>query len=298
MQAATRAQTATNGAAQARVRTFASAGAPYDDPMSKVLGLDAKTSGVTAWLGFGSGGTLLFTGLTALVLVVAGWHRLHEHITSPKTEEIEILREETPPTPSAPTAEPTQEPAPAARPMSHEPPPPPPPAQAAKVLTQEPRPDEPVDLTGNTIVQGNADAYAGGFTTATGTGTAAARAAPGPSTTAGGTGPGGMAAAPPPPSGPDRSRPASLGGGSEWSCPFPQEADTAQIDEAYVTLQVEVTADGAATPGGVRVLADPGNGFGREARRCALSKRYATALDHDGAPIAGSTRPFRVHFSR
>jgi hypothetical protein len=46
------------------------------------------------------------------------------------------------------------------------------------------------------------------------------------------------------------------------------------------------------------VLADPGNGFGREARRCAMAKRYAAALDRDGGAIAGTTRPFRVHFSR
>ena len=39
---------------------------------------------------------------------------------------------------------------------------------------------------------------------------------------------------------------------SEWNCPFPPEADTAQIDEAYVTLQVDVRADG--TPADVRVL--------------------------------------------
>jgi periplasmic protein TonB len=293
MNAATRARTATNGAARARVGSFAAAGVPYDDPMSKVLGLDAKTSSLAAWLGFGSGGTLLFVGLTALVLVVAWWHTVQIHKAASTTEEIEILREEPPPPPQ-PTAEPKPE-APAARALSREPPPPPPPAQAAKVMTQEPKPDEPVDLTGNTFVQGNADAYAGGFTTATGTGTAAARTAPGASSTPGGNGPP-AGAPPPPPPGPDRSRTASLGGGSEWSCPFPQEADTAQIDEAYVTLQVDVKADG--TPGAVRVLGDPGNGFGREARRCALGKRYSTALDHDGTAIPGTTKPFRVHFSR
>ncbi len=83
-----------------------------------------------------------------------------------------------------------------------------------------------------------------------------------------------MQAPAPAPSGPDRSRTASLGGGGEWSCPFPSEADTAQIDEAYVTLQVDVKPDG--TPGTVRVVNDPGNGFGREARRCAMNKHYAS----------------------
>src|SRR5580700_9017078 len=79
MSATTRARTATNGAARARVGSFAAAGMPYDDPMSKVLGLDAKTSSLAAWLGFGSGGTLLFVGLTALVLVVAWWHTVQLH---------------------------------------------------------------------------------------------------------------------------------------------------------------------------------------------------------------------------
>jgi len=294
--AATREQTATNGAVRGRGR-FAAAGAPYDDPMSKVFGLDAKTTGLAAWLGYSSVGTLLFVALTALVLVVAWWHTVQLHRLTSTTEEIEILRDETPPPPPPPpTAQPKPDQSPVAHAAAHAPPPPPPPAQAAKVLTQEPKPDEPVDLTGNTIVQGNADAYAGGFTTANGTGTSAAKTAPGPSSSPGGTGPQAGAPPPPPPSGPDRSRTASLGGGSEWSCPFPQEADTAQIDEAYVTLQVDVKADGS--PAAVRVLGDPGNGFGREARRCALGKRYSTALDHDGNAIPGTTKAFRVHFSR
>ncbi len=29
-----------------------------------------------------------------------------------------------------------------------------------------------------------------------------------------------------------------------------------------------------------------------------MNKRYATALDHDGTAIAGTTKAFRVHFSR
>jgi len=63
-----------------------------------------------------------------------------------------------------------------------------------------------------------------------------------------------------------------------------------------VTLQVDVKPDGTAST--VRVLSDPGNGFGREARRCAMNKRYSTALDHEGTAIAGTTKAFRVHFSR
>ena len=38
----------------------------------------------------------------------------------------------------------------------------------------------------------------------------------------------------------DKSRRASLGPGGEWHCPFPAEADTAQVDEAVVMIQVDV----------------------------------------------------------
>ena len=184
---------------------------------------------------------------------------------------------------------------PAARHAHEAPPPPPAPAQAAKVLTQEPKPDEPVDLTGNTIVTGNADAFAGGFTAGNGTNANAVHSMPSPAGVPGGTGAAAGRAA-------RRRRgrtargPRRSAGAREWSCPFPPEADTAQIDEAFVTLQVDVRPDG--TPTAVRVLGDPGNGFGREARRCAMNKRYATALDHDGTAIAGTTKAFRVHFSR
>jgi protein TonB len=287
-----------NGRGHVAVRALATAGAvPYDDPMSRVLGLDAKTSGFVAWFGFTSAGTLLLLWLIALALGVAWWRATHVSRTRDATEEIEILRDEPPPPPPAVVEEPRPEPAAAApRPVTHDalPPPPPAPAQAAKVLTQETRPDEPVDLTGNTIVTGNADSFAGGFTAGNGTNTSAVRAMPSPTGAPGGTG--APQAAPAPLQGPDLSRTASLGGGSEWSCPFPQEADTAQVDEAYVTLQVDVRADGTATT--VRVLGDPGNGFGREARRCAMNRRYATALDHDGKSVAGTTKVFRVHFSR
>jgi protein TonB len=287
-----------NGRGPGLVGGLATAGnVPYDDPMSKVLGLDAGTSGLAAWFGFTSAGTLLLVWLVALALGVAWWRTAHVKTRHDTTEEIEILRDVTPPPPPPVIEETKPEPmAPPRSPTTHEalPPPPPAPAQAAKVLTQEPRPDEPVDLTGDTIVTGNADTYAGGFTAGNGTSANAVHAMPSPTGVPGGSG--APPAAPAPPQGPDLSRTAALGGASEWSCPFPPEADTAQIDEAYVTLQVEVRADG--TPTIARVLGDPGNGFGREARRCAMNRRYSTALDRDGQAVAGTTKAFRVHFSR
>lgn len=284
-----------NGAPGARVPWLATAGgspAIYDDPMSKVLGLDAKTSSLTAWFGFTSGSTLLLVGLMALASVVAWVHTAHGRLAASAPEEIDVMKEDVPP-PPPPRAEPEAKPEPVAlqRPQREAPPPPPAPAQAAKVIAQEPDPNEPVDLTGNTIVQGNADAYAGGFTTGNGTSTNAVRAAAVAGGVPGGTGPVRPA---PQLTATDRSRAASVGA-TEWNAPFPPEADAAQIDDAYVMLQVDVRPDGRAAA--VRVLSDPGNGFGREARQYAMKQRYSPALDREGDAIASTTN-VRVHFSR
>jgi protein TonB len=266
----------------------AAAASLYDDPMSKVLGLDAKTSGWGPWFGFTSGSMLLLVGMMALVSVVAWIHTAHARVAGDGIEEIEVTKEEPPP---PPPVEPEVKPEPAAPALHHAHEPAPAPAQAAKVLTQEPNPDEPVDLTGNTIVQGNAESYAGGFTSANGKSANAVHNVPAPTGVPAGTGTPQAAVGA---AGPDRSRRASVGE-TQWNCPFPPEADTAQIDEAYVLLQVDVSADG--TPSDVRVVTDPGNGFGREARPCAMRRRYSPALDHDGTPIA-STIKVRVSFTR
>jgi protein TonB len=278
-----------NGTNEGVVRAAFAGAALYDDPMSKVLGMDAKTSGLAAWFGFTSGSTALLAGLMALVSFVAWMHAAQAHSQALAAEEIEIVKEDPPPPPPQ-KEEAKPEPAPPPpRPIAHDTPPPPPaPAQAAKVLTQEPDPNEPVDLTGNTIVQGNADSYAGGYTASTGKSTSAVNAMPSPTGVVGGTGPVKAAA------GPDRSRRASLGG-KEWNTPWPSEADAVQMDEAWVTIEVDVRADGTAAA--VRVLNDPGYGFGREARRYALSQHYQPALDHDGNAMP-ATAPFKVHFTR
>jgi protein TonB len=281
-----------NGARGAHVPAY-SVSVAYDDPMNKVLGLDAKTSGLGAWFGFTSGGTLLAAAGMTLASLVAWWHTAHASTTE-TTQDIDVVTEAPPPPPAPPPPEPEPETKPAAPPPRavHEaPPPPPPPAQAAKVLTQEPKPEEPVDLTGNTIVQGNADTYAGGFTTANGSSSAAVNSMPSPTGVPGGTGP---VNAPPQAAAPDLSRPASIGA---WSCSdFPEEADTAQIDEAYVMIQVDVDANGRAVS--AKVLQDPGNGFGRQAKLCAMRQRFQPALDRSGNPVPGPTKAFRVHFSR
>jgi protein TonB len=262
----------------------------YEDPMSRVLGLDSQASGTIRWIAYFLGALALMQGFMVSARAIAQIVAMDTKVAPAQMlQEIQIIREEPPLPPPPPAAEPTKpELAPPPRAIPHEPPPPPP-AQAGKVLTQEPDPNEPVDLTGNTIVTGNAEQYAGGVTTSNGTSQVAVRAA----STAGVLGKTGTAAAAP--AGPDLSRPPGLGGSSEWAAPFPMESDTMQIDEAFVTLQIDVRADGSAAE--VRVLSDPGNGFGREARKYALRQRFQPALDPSGHPIAGTFKT-RVHFSR
>lgn len=215
-----------------------------------------------------------------------------------QTYDLETVKEPEPPPPEPePEPEPEKEPPPPPEPVAKEParePPPPAAAQAGAVLTQQPDPNDPVDLTGNTFVSGSGTSYAGGTTQAGGTSQKAVYAPQAVATgKPGGTGPSTA------PVGPDLSKRASLGGASDWAdCArwWPPEADAEQIDEAYVTIQVAVKSDGA--PSAVKVLKDPGKGFGQLARRCAMTKRFSAALDREGRAIAAETPPVTVHFTR
>lgn len=82
---------------------------------------------------------------------------------------------------------------------------------------------------------------------------------------------------------------------SSVTCPFPPEADQDQIDSAQVRLSVKIEPSGKASL--VKVLSDPGHGFGREARKCALGFQYTAAKDVSGAAIV-STVPLVVRFNR
>ena len=101
---------------------------------------------------------------------------------------------------------------------------------------------------------------------------------------------------PPTPPPPDRSAPATLVGSKSWNCPFPPEADAAGKDSATVQLVVTVASSGSASA--VKLIADPGNGFGRAARSCALARKYKAGLDRDGNPTTATTPPITVRFSR
>jgi len=209
--------------------------------------------------------------------------------------QVDVDLSEPPPPPPEPIPEPEPEqkappPVPAAAPTTAAPPPAA--AEAGKVLTQEPDPNEPVDLTADGFVSGTGDRFAGGVTAANGTATNAVRdlrAAPD-----------GVGKAPPPgpvaPPGPDLSRPAAPLAGSWNDCEFPAEADVEGIDSAVVQLTVTVGPNGRAKS--VTVLKDPGFGFGQSARTCAFRKQFNAALDRAGTAITMSTPPFTVRFTR
>jgi protein TonB len=224
--------------------------------------------------------------------------RIHDNLWA--SYDVDILKEQPPEPPPPPAEEPPEEkPEPKAAPPPPAPkekeqppppePPPPAPAQASAIMTS---PDDTIDFTGNGFVTGSAETFAGGVTHQAGTSATAVRslkAQPGGVPGATGTG-----SAPPPPS-VDRSRPVSLKGSTEWKCPWPAEAETEQIDEAKVRVRISVGADGKASR--VEVLSDPGHGFGREARQCAMRETYNPALDVNGTPIPG-TKEINVTFER
>ncbi|HKP58971.1 MAG TPA: energy transducer TonB [Polyangiales bacterium] len=198
--------------------------------------------------------------------------------------------------PPAPPPEPAQTPPP---PQAAAPPPPPkaaairrakepqaaaPAAATAAKVLDAPK-DEVLDF-GDTFVQGQASQYPGGATEASGTSQAVVRDT---QARAFGSPEGrGTAAI-------DRSREPQLADGTHWACPFPDEADDGGLDTAVVGLKVRVAADG--TLEGVEISQDPGHGFGREARRCALRKRWQAGRDRAGNPIAG-TRLLNIRFQR
>lgn len=172
--------------------------------------------------------------------------------------------------------------------------PPPKPAEAAKMVTAPEGGQAPLDDF-DTQSGEDPNAGIGGKTSKDGSGkkivtNPAASLTGSPSGT--GTGPAG----PPKATGPDLSKPPTLSGSTSWNCPFPAEADAEGRDSAVATIVVTVRVDG--TPQSVSVVSDPGAGFGRAARQCALGRRYQPALDRAGAPTVGTTPPIRVRFSR
>ncbi len=216
----------------------------------------------------------------------------------PKVEEPPPLPPPPEPAPKAEEAKPVE--APKGPPKAKEdpydqPPPAPAPAKAAAVLTAPDKPDEPRAMMDTVVTSDGTAAY--GAQSAAGKGDKAVTAQNAnvngrPGGTGTGNGPGGPPPAPPV----DKSQSPKLEGGTSWNCPFPPEADSEQIDQALVTLVVTVKPDGS--PLSVSVVADPGHGFGRAARMCALGRRYSAGLDASGTPVTKTTAPFNVRFNR
>lgn len=132
----------------------------------------------------------------------------------------------------------------------------------------------PVDLTAAPLVTGAAAQYAGGVTRAN----AATTVAAAPSPSAGGYG-----------------TPVSLAD-DDWRCAWPAEAEAAERDEETVVLRVHVRPDGRVSE--VRVLADPGFGFGAAARACAQQTLFQPARAPSGAPVGAWSPAIRVRFVR
>jgi periplasmic protein TonB len=203
------------------------------------------------------------------------------------------LNEPPPPKPEpVPEPEPEPEPPPPAQQKAPEPAAPPPAAaEAGKVLTAEPDPDAPVDF-GNEFISGDGDRFAGGVTASSGTSKTAVR-----NTAAVATGIGtGAPKVAPAPVGPkvDLSKaPEPLN--KNWDCPFPSEAEAEGINAIKVQVVVTVTREGRART--ATVLKDPGFGFGKAARACAMRNAYAAALDASGKAVEQSFS-VNVRFTR
>jgi periplasmic protein TonB len=268
------------------------------DPLEPILGLGKRE--VKVGLVLGILGALLVHGAVGVkaastlgqvhafaVLVQAQVReRLHSQI------DIDVSEPPPPPPPPEPEPEPKEIPTAAPAPTPPTNAPPPAAAEAGKVLTADPDPNEPVDLTGDGFVSGTGDRFAGGVTASNGTSKSAVKDIRAKPEGVGKAPPGPVASA----AGSNLSRAASPMGGAWNDCGFPPEADIEGIDSAVVQLTVTVGPDGRAKS--VTILRDPGNGFGQATRACAFRKQFASALDLTGNPITMSTAPFNVRFTR
>lgn len=159
------------------------------------------------------------------------------------------------------------------------------PAQAGEVVSQDSPDSQVADFTDFEMTEGSGDDYAGGVTASDGTSTeSVGKDEVHEDGVADGTGEGPASGSP--------ARPA----GTDWDCTWPKQARSLSTDEETVTLRVNVKADG--TPTQATVLSNPGHGFGRAARRCALSRSYQPATNRSGQAISAQTPPIRVRFTR
>jgi protein TonB len=279
----------------------------FSDTLGPVLALGSRLHGLG--LAVGLGGALLLHGSAAAqaanslfamsdfartVLVrVETQLRTRYDIDVDQPKKVEEPEDE--PEPEEEPPEPEARPTPRA---ASEPAPPPPPAEATKVLTAEEDPDAPLDLTDQGFISGTGERFAGGITTAAGTSKKAVRnrAASKEGMEGGaGTKPKAQVSAPKEPEKDlsESPRPRVTG---RWDCPFPPEANAAQQNYARAVVTVLVGTDGRAKS--VTVVSDPGFGFGRAAKHCALAKTYSVGKDTFVNPVAKTTPPVGINFRR
>jgi hypothetical protein len=89
---------------------------------------------------------------------------------------------------------------------------------------------------------------------------------------------------------------ASLPGACLSSSAVGTHAAARRRTEAYVLIEVDVGEDGRART--VRLIDDPGSGFGAAAAACAMQAHYTIPFGPNARPTPAKTRPFRVHFIR
>ncbi|MET0596144.1 MAG: hypothetical protein ABW133_25835, partial [Polyangiaceae bacterium] len=145
------------------------------DPLAQVLGLDSKSMKWGVIIGLCGAVAFHIAAATEAARIANGMGRwafeARAEISAILSKYYDIEMIEPPPPPPPPPEEKAPEPEPETpKPVAIKAPapdkeqPPPAPAQAGKILTQEPDPNEPVDLTGAGFVTGNSDSYAGGVT--------------------------------------------------------------------------------------------------------------------------------------
>jgi len=273
-----------------------------DEPLDRVLELGGRDHAilvaaiVIAAIGHATAGKGVFRTFPYLRELTTSVRKgVHDRLHS----QVEIDEDKPPPPPPPPPPIPEKEPEPPPPAAKAAPPPPeaeakpPAAAEAGKVLTSEPDPDEPVDLTGEGFVTGTGDRFAGGVTATKGTSKNAVRSAQAAATGVGtGTGP----VAPPPAPTVNLTRAAGPLPGDWNDCGFPPEAEAEGINFARVLVSVTVRPDGRARS--VSVLKDPGYGLGSWARQCAMRKSYQIGLNAQGQAVEQTTPPFNIKFTR
>jgi biopolymer transport protein ExbD len=80
---------------------------------------------------------------------------------------------------------------------------------------------------------------------------------------------------------------------SAWNCSFPPAPETQAIS---ATVELVVSVDERGKARWVRVLQDPGYGFGQAATICALSVAYEPGRDLHGQPVPSMSPSIRIRF--